>query len=60
MFEFITENIATVLLGLAILVAVVLVVFKMIKDKKNGRSSCGCGCESCGMKGSCHKTKKRK
>jgi hypothetical protein len=26
----------------------------MVKNKKQGKSSCGCGCSSCGMKDSCH------
>ena len=45
----------------AILVIIVgLIVYKMIKDKKSGKSSCSCGgsCSGCGMAGSCHKLEK--
>lgn len=35
-----------VLVIIAALVAVVIA--KMIKDKKEGKSSCGCDCSSCG------------
>ena len=38
---------------LAILVGVVaMIIRKMIKDKKAGKSSCGCDCSTCG--GACN------
>lgn len=38
---------------LCILIAIVAgIIFKLVKDKKNGKSSCGCDCSSCG--GCCH------
>ena len=43
-----------------ILVAVVtLIIWRMVKDKKAGKSSCscGCGCSSCPMSGKCHQKK---
>ena len=46
---------------LAVLIIIVgLIVYKMIKDKKSGKSSCSCGgsCSGCGMAGSCHKPAK--
>ena len=46
---------------LAVLVIIVgLIIYKMIKDKKSGKSSCSCGgsCSGCGMAGSCHSTAK--
>lgn len=55
MLEFITANLATILIC-AILAAVVgLVVFSMVRNKKSGKSSCGCGCGGCAMKEQCHK-----
>ena len=48
---------------LALLIIIVgLIVYKMIKDKKSGKSSCSCGgsCSGCGMAGSCHKPKSGK
>ena len=32
---------------------------KLIKDKKKGRSSCGCNCGSCPMSGSCKSSQKK-
>ena len=49
---------ATVIISLILIAIVACIVFKMIKDKKAGKSSCGCGCSSCPMSGSCHKGSK--
>ncbi|MDO4478018.1 MAG: FeoB-associated Cys-rich membrane protein [Lachnospiraceae bacterium] len=38
-----------------VLVAVVaLIVRHIYRNKKAGRSSCGCACGQCAMKGACH------
>ena len=43
----------TVIVGIALLVIVSLIVRKMIKDKKQGKSiQCGCDCKQCGAR--CH------
>ena len=39
----------TVIVGIALLAVVTLIIRKMIKDKKQGKSiQCGCDCKSCG------------
>ena len=40
---------ATAIVGGALVIIVGLIIFKMIKDKKNGNSSCSCSgdCERC-------------
>ena len=41
---------------LAIIVAVLaFVIVNMIKNRKAGKSSCGCGCKNCALNGKCHK-----
>ncbi|MBR3679508.1 MAG: FeoB-associated Cys-rich membrane protein [Oscillospiraceae bacterium] len=54
MFQWITENLASILVGLILLAAVLAAVCKIIRDRKSGRGSCGCGCSSCAMNGKCH------
>ncbi len=56
--QFIMENLGTIAV-LAVLVAVTaLVIFKIRKDKKAGKSpTCGCGCGGCAMSGICHSEK---
>ena len=44
---------------LGIIVAVVaVIVIKGIINKKNGKTSCSCGCEGCALKNSCHSKEK--
>ncbi|PKM63355.1 MAG: FeoB-associated Cys-rich membrane protein [Firmicutes bacterium HGW-Firmicutes-21] len=45
MINFITENIATLILGSVLAALAVLAILKIVKDKKRG-SSCG-SCEGC-------------
>ena len=54
MLQWLSQNLATIIICLVLIFVVVLVVIKMIKDKKQGKSSCGCGCADCAMHGSCH------
>ncbi len=46
---------ATVIISLILLAIVAGIITKMVKDKKAGKSSCGCGCSNCPMSGECHK-----
>ncbi len=52
--DFIVNNIGSVAVGLAVAALVVLLSYKLISDKKKGRSSCGCGCSGCPNAGLCH------
>lgn len=48
---------AVVVIILAVIVG--LVIRGMIKDKKAGKSSCGCSCGNCPMAGQCHSRNKK-
>ncbi len=52
MISFFIENIGTIAVLLIVFAIVGAVVFKMIKDKKSGKSACGCNCSEC--KGGCN------
>ena len=56
MLEWLAANLATIIVALVILAAVVFVIRKMIRDKKRGKGGCSCGsdCGSCGACGTCH------
>ena len=56
MFEWLAANLATIIVSLVILAAVVLVIRKMIRDKRQGKGGCSCGgsCGTCGACGACH------
>lgn len=47
MIDFILKNIASIVVCLVILCLLILAVIKIIKDKKSGKSPCGCNCENC-------------
>ena len=47
MFAWIAENLATIL--------ITLIILSLVKNKKKGKTSCGCNCAHCAMAGSCHK-----
>ena len=52
--EFSTANIGTIAVFLILAALLTLVAVKIIKDKKNGASTCGCGCSTCPYSGKCH------
>ncbi len=54
MIDFIVNNIGSIVVGLAVLAMIVLLAWKLISDKKQGKSSCGGACTSCPNAGLCH------
>lgn len=57
MFAWIAENIGTILVSAVLVAIVALIVRSLVKNKKKGKSSCGCNCAHCAMAGTCHKSK---
>ena len=57
MFAWIAENIVTIIICAVLAIMVAAIVVTLVKDKKKGKSSCGCKCGSCPMAGSCHSQK---
>lgn len=55
MMEWIMNNAGTIIVGLIVLAIVAAVVICMIRKKKNGKSTCGCGCANCPLSSDCHK-----
>ncbi len=49
------SNLGTIIVSLILVGIVAAIIVNMVKKKKAGRSSCGCGCANCAMKGACHK-----
>lgn len=54
MLTWLSENLATLVISAVLIAAVVLIVCSMVKKRKQGKSSCGCGCANCAMHGACH------
>ena len=49
MLQWFGENLATIVICLVLLAVIALVLIKMVKNKKQGKSSCGCMCHSSGF-----------
>jgi len=54
MFAWLIANLGTIILILVIAAIVGLIIFNMVKNKKRGKSSCGCNCCNCPNSDSCH------
>lgn len=57
MLAWLQLNLGTVVVVLALLLIVALAVWKLLKNKRTGQTSCGCGCEHCALRDKCHPTK---
>lgn len=54
MLNWIVANIGSIIVALVLVLIVTAIIVKMIRDKKRGKSSCGCGCAGCAFSKSCH------
>lgn len=57
MITWISNNISTIIVSIILMAVIAVVIAAMVKNKKEGRSSCSCGCGGCAMKDSCHSVK---
>ena len=57
MFAWIAENLATIIICLVLAVIVAAIIIGLVRNNKQGKSSCGCNCAHCAMAGSCHNKK---
>lgn len=55
MLEWLRQYGGSLILGGALLALVLHIIYRLIQNHKEGRSSCcGGGCKQCGMSGACH------
>lgn len=52
--DWLINNIGTIVVAVVVAAIVGLIVFNRVRKKKNGQSTCGCGCSDCPMKNKCH------
>ena len=60
MVEWLAANWVNIIILAVVGGFIALAVIVMIKDKKAGKSSCGCNCAKCAMAGKCHSAAKAK
>lgn len=56
---YLMQNLGTIVISAVLLAIVVLIVLRLMKNKKVGKSSCGCNCAHCALHGTCHKAAKK-
>ena len=54
MLHWITENLSTIIVSAILLAIIIATYVYLIRQRKKGRSSCGCNCAHCAMHGTCH------
>ena len=54
MISWILDNLATILISSLLIVIVISIIQYLIRQKRDGKNSCGCDCGHCSMHGSCH------
>ena len=54
MIEFLSANMGTIFVILILAAVVGMIILNLKKDKKSGKSSCGCGCGGCPNSALCH------
>ncbi|MCR4702085.1 MAG: FeoB-associated Cys-rich membrane protein [Saccharofermentans sp.] len=59
MLEWLSNNWANILIIALVTALVVLAIISMVRDKKEGKSSCGCNCANCALAGKCHSVQKK-
>ena len=58
MLYWIMENLGTDIVSVLLLAAIAAILVGMLRDRKNGKTSCGSGCSGCPMGDNCHQQKK--
>ena len=49
--DWLMNNWGTIVVGLAVAAVIALIIINYVRKKKQGKSTCGCGCADCPMKG---------
>ena len=58
MTAFLAANLSTILICIVLIAIVVSIYIYLVRQKKQGKSSCGAGCAHCAMHGECHSCRK--
>ncbi len=59
MLDWLSQNAATVIISVILIAVVALVLAYLIKNKRQGKTTCGCGCKGCPNESLCHKSNDR-
>ncbi len=51
--DWLIANLGTIIVGLVVAAVIALIAVNIIRKRKKGQSTCGCGCADCPMKNKC-------
>ena len=54
MLHWVSAKLSTIIVSAVLLAIIIAISIYLIRQKKKGRSSCGCNCAHCAMHGQCH------
>lgn len=54
------NNLATIIVSLILLIITAVIIYKLVKDRKQGKKSCGYNCNGCPNSCLCHKKNSKK
>ena len=57
MLTWFMDNMATIIVSAVLVIVVTAAIASIVRGKRKGKSSCGCGCAGCAMNGACHPAK---
>ena len=57
MLSWFQEDLSTIVISAVLLLVVIAIIRSMVRDKKQGKPSCGANCAHCAMGGTCHNRK---
>ena len=58
MFAWLSANWANIIVIAGLVLITGLIVFRMVRNKKAGKHSCGCDCGACAACGACKKARR--
>lgn len=60
MLTFLKQNLGAIIVLIVLVGIISFITVMLIRAKKQGKTSCGCGCKNCALSGKCHMIKEEK
>ena len=56
--SWLADNLGTIIVALVLAAVMVAVIVGLVKNRKKGKTPCGCNCAHCAMSETCHSHRK--
>lgn len=53
----VAQHLPWILIAISFAALLVFIAYRLVKAKKSGNGTCGCGCSQCAMRDACHAQK---